>query len=145
MNRSAKLVIGGFSVAVLLTAIASVAGAIVVRRALWWEPTPEQCLGFPLPAGSRVVAETGTISHVGERFFVVEMTRDQFDQFRTAGGLTHRADLVEYWPGSLDAPPGFPWMAHPINDEFTVYRQANDALDVARWEDGRLYFRHHVP
>ena len=145
MSRGPKLLIGGLAAALVLASAVTAAGVVVVRRALWWEPTPEQCLGFSLPAGARVAAETGTLSHVGERFFVVEMSRDQFVQFKAAGGFAHRADLVLYWPDSLSAPPGFPWMARMVNDEDTVYREANDALDVARWEDGWLYLRHHVP
>jgi hypothetical protein len=145
MSRGAKLLIGGLVAAAVLAGTAAAVGVVVVRRALWWQPTAEQCLGFPLPAGSRVVADTGSISHAGERFFVIEMSRSMFDQLIAAGQFTRHAAEPEHWPGCLDAPPGFPWAANRVNDEDTVYRQANDALDIARWESGRLYYRHHVP
>ena len=147
MSRGMKrLLIWGLSAFVFLTSAATVVGVVVVRRMLRWEPTAERCLDYPLPKESRVVADTGTIGPFGgERFFVFEMSWVQYEQFKSAGQFAYRPDLLSYWPGSLDAPPGFPWMAKPVNDEFTVYREAKGVLDVARWENGRLFFRHHVP
>jgi hypothetical protein len=145
MSRSVKIVVAVLVTGTSLASVTAAVGVVILHRSLRAQPDTERCLGFALPAGSRVLAETGAISPFGgERFFVIEMSQEGFDQMTAAGGFTRQADALEHWPGCLDAPPGFPWLTTPANDRFTIYRDAHGALDVARWEGGRLYYRHHV-
>jgi hypothetical protein len=95
--------------------------AVVIKHALSAEPSVEQCLGRPLPAGTHVIADDRYIRLFnGDRWFVIEMSEPQFREFCAKAGLKHRADLLTYWSSCFRSPGSIPWVQNVVNDQHTV-------------------------
>lgn len=106
----------------------------------------ERLLGVPVPPSARVIDVVDRAgSFGGDSYVVLEMPEADFRVLVRRIGLFHRPDLLEYWPGALDAHGVVSWHASAINDDGTFFGdQRPSTYLVARYEGGRMYYKVHV-
>jgi len=72
------------------------------------------------------------------------MSATDFSNVVSRLALRHRPDLLDYWSGALSAQRTPWWSVTQTNDQFTLFGEDDSTYLVARYENGRLYFKRHV-
>lgn len=108
-------------------------------------PSAQEILGIPLPAFAadvRVANNGGLFG--GDSYVSASMTRQEFAALAQQLSLRHRVDLLEYWPAALHAQDAAWWTVTFTNDSDTLFGEQPSTYLVARYENGRLFFKRHV-
>lgn len=133
---------------ITLLATIAIAGAVVIAMYVVTRgPSAERLLGVPLPPSAKVLETADRAGMFGGDYFVIiQMPESDFQALVQKLGLVHRADLLDYWPSALRAPDDLrSWNVTETNDANTYFGdQRHSTYLVARYENGRMYYRVHV-
>lgn len=101
---------------------------------------------MPLPPSASDIHASDRAGMFGGDYYVsAAMSRGEYQQLVRQLGLRRRRDLLDYWPSALAAHDTPWWAVSAINDEDTYFGDSETSTYiVTRYENGRLYLKHHV-
>jgi hypothetical protein len=111
------------------------------------EISAEELLEGPLPPTAKVLVVSDQAGMFGGVYYtVIEMSEADYKQLVKRMGMVHRADLLDFWSFALSGPENVDWWkVSSINDANTVFSDKKDSTYlVARYEDGKMYFKVYV-
>jgi hypothetical protein len=117
----------------------------VIGLSWWYSPSAQEILGAALPPSARDVRAANKGGFFGGNSYVAaSMTRQDFATLAQQLKLQHRGDLLEHWPAALRALDVSWWKVTSTNDSDTLFGEEPSTYLVARYENGRLFFKRHV-
>ena len=103
-------------------------------------------VGTQAPSSAKDILTLDQGGMTGGNYYVsATISREDYQQIVTKLKLYHRPDLLEYWPSALRAHNNQWWTVSSINDADTYFGDSEHSTYlVARYENGRIYFKRHV-
>ncbi len=106
-----------------------------------------QFIGAPLPSAASAIKYADKAGfHGGDYFVSTKIDPSAFREVTSKLGMSNRNDLLTIWPEALTGAPSW-WTVSNTNDTNTFFadRPKEFSKVVARYENGTMYFKRHVP